>query len=67
MSLLQAGCDLAVIALWLGHEQVGTTMRAYLHGDLSIKQRALVRTRPPQASPGRYQPPDQLLAFLNSL
>jgi site-specific recombinase XerD len=40
MSLLKAGCDLAVIALWLGHEQVGTTMRAYLHGDLSIKQRA---------------------------
>ena len=67
MSLLQAGCDLAVIALWLGHEQVGTTMRAYLHGDLSIKQRALDRTRPPDVQPGRYQPPDQLLAFLNSL
>jgi len=67
MSLLQAGCDLAVIALWLGHEQVDTTIRAYLHGDLSIKQRALDRTRPPQAPPGRYQPPDQLLAFLNSL
>ncbi len=67
MSLLQAGCDLAVIALWLGHEQVGTTMRAYLHGDLSIKQRALDRTRPPDVQPGRYKPPDQLLAFLNSL
>jgi integrase/recombinase XerD len=67
MSLLQAGCDLTVIALWLGHEQVGTTMRAYLHGDLSIKQRALDRTRPLNVKPGRYQPPDQLLAFLNSL
>jgi site-specific recombinase XerD len=67
MSLLRSGCDLTVIALWLGHEQVGTTMRAYLHGDLSIKQRALDRTRPPNVKPGRYQPPDQLLAFLNSL
>ena len=67
MSLLRSGCDLAVIALWLGHEQIGTTMRAYLHGDLSIKQRALDRTRPPDVKPGRYQPPDQLLAFLNSL
>jgi integrase/recombinase XerD len=67
MSLLQAGCDLTVIALWLGHEQVATTMRAYLHGDLSIKQRALERTRPPDVKPGRYQPPDQLLAFLNTL
>jgi integrase/recombinase XerD len=67
MSLLQAGCDSAVIALWLGHEQVDTTVRTYIHGDLSIKQRALDMTRPSQVQPGRYQPPDPLLAFLDSL
>ena len=27
------------IALWLGHEQVETTYRVYLHADLSLKQR----------------------------
>jgi integrase/recombinase XerD len=67
MSLLQAGCDSAVIALWLGHENVATTARIYLHGDLSIKERALERTRPINVKPGRYRPADPLLAFLSSL
>jgi site-specific recombinase XerD len=67
MSLLAAGCDTSVIALWLGHEQSSTTDRIYLHGDMSIKQRALDRTRPRQVKPGRYRPPDPLLAFLANL
>jgi len=66
MRLLQAGVDTSVIALWLGHEQVETTA-IYLHADLSIKERALARTKPPEGSPGRYRPPDPLLAFLESL
>lgn len=67
MSLLQSGCDSAVIALWLGHENVATTARIYLHGDLSIKERALDRTRPLNVKPGRYRPADPLLAFLSGL
>ncbi len=67
MSLLQSGCDSAVIALWLGHENVATTQRIYLHGDLSIKERALERTRPLNVKPGRYRPADSLLAFLSGL
>ena len=67
MSLLQSGCDSAVIALWLGHENVATTARIYLHGDLSIKERALERTRPLNVRPGRYRPADPLLAFLSGL
>jgi integrase/recombinase XerD len=67
MSLLAAGCDTSVIALWLGHEQSSTTDRIYLHGDMSIKQKALDRTRPRHVKPGRYRPPDPLLAFLTSL
>jgi len=66
MRLLQAGVDTSVIALWLGHEQVETTA-IYLHADLSIKERALARTTPPGHTPGRYRPPDPLLAFLESL
>jgi integrase/recombinase XerD len=67
MELLRSGCDSTVIALWLGHEQVETTVRIYIHGDMSIKERALERTRPLHTKPGRYRPPDPLLAFLASL
>jgi integrase/recombinase XerD len=66
MNLLQAGVDITVIALWLGHESVATT-QIYLQADLALKQRALDRTTPPTTTPGRYQPPDQLLAFLEAL
>jgi integrase/recombinase XerD len=66
MRLLHAGIDTAVIALWLGHESIETT-RIYLHADLTLKERALTRTTPPSSKPGRYQPPDKLLAFLENL
>jgi hypothetical protein len=63
---MHAGIDVAVIALWLGHEQIDTT-HVYLQADLAIKERALDRTRPIDAKPGRYQPPDPLLALLEAL
>jgi site-specific recombinase XerD len=66
MRLLHAGVDISVIALWLGHEGIETT-QIYLHADLAIKERALARTVPPGTNPGRYRPPDPLLAFLESL
>ena len=66
MRLLHAGVDTTVIALWLGHEQVETT-QIYLHADLALKERALARTTPPDTKPGRYRPPDTLLAFLEAL
>src|SRR5208283_4776061 len=37
MSLLQAGVDRAMIALWLGHESVDTT-QMYLHANLQLKE-----------------------------
>lgn len=66
MMLLSAGVDTATIALWLGHEQERTT-HIYLHADVGIKQRALDRATPPNGHPGRYRPPDRLLAFLENL
>jgi site-specific recombinase XerC len=66
MRLLLAGNDITVIALWLGHEQIATT-QIYLHADMTHKQQAIDRTRPLTAKPGRYQPPDALLAFLEAL
>jgi len=66
MNLLQAGVDLATIALWLGHEDL-RTVQHYLHADLAIKERALARTNSPNVKPGRYRPPDRVLSFLESL
>lgn len=66
MRLLHAGVDTSVIALWLGHEKVETT-QIYLHADLALKERALARTTPAHTTPGRYRPPDTLLAFLQAL
>jgi integrase/recombinase XerD len=66
MNLLHAGVDSSVIALWLGHESVEAT-QVYLHADMAIKERALARTTPPGSTPGRYRPPDTLLAFLEAL
>ena len=66
MRLLRAGVDTSVIALWLGHEQVETT-QIYLHADLELKERALAKIAPPNNPPGRYRPPDRLLAFLEAL
>jgi integrase/recombinase XerD len=66
MRLLHAGIDTTVIALWLGHEQVATT-QIYIHADLALKQQALARTTPAGTTPGRYQPPDAIIAFLESL
>jgi integrase/recombinase XerD len=66
MRLLHAGVDTTVIALWLGHEQVETT-QMYIHADLTLKERALARTKPLDSKPGRYRPPDALLGFLDGL
>ena len=60
MRLLLAGNDITVIALWLGHEQISTT-NIYLHADMTHKQQAIDRTKPLDAKPGRYRPPDTLL------
>jgi integrase/recombinase XerD len=66
MRLLAAGVDTSVIVLWLGHENVATT-QIYIHADLALKEKALARTAPQHAEPGRYQPSDTILAFLDSL
>lgn len=66
MDLLASGVDRTVLALWLGHERVETT-GTYTHADMSIKERALARTSPLSTKPGRYQPSDPLLLFLENL
>lgn len=66
MALLRHGVDLAVIALWLGHESSETT-QIYLHADMQLKERALAHANASGIVPTRYKPPDPLLAFLEGL
>ena len=66
MRLLHSGVDITVIALWLGHAQV-TTTSIYLHADMTQKEQAIAKVTPPSTKPGRYQPTDTLLAYLDSL
>lgn len=66
MALVRGGVEPTVIALWLGHETTRTT-DVYIHADLALKERAMARTTPPATAPGRYRPPDTLLAFLDNL
>lgn len=66
MRLLESGCDLATIALWLGHENTATA-QIYLHAHMALKEQAIARTAPPNTGPARYRPPDRLLAFLEQL
>lgn len=49
-----------------GHSDIRATS-VYLHADMTIKERALALTTPASVRPGRYRPPDALLAFLESL
>ena len=66
MHLLQAGVDITVIALWLGHESIETTPM-YVEADLAMKERALAKIAPIGAGVRRFKPDDALLAFLGTL
>lgn len=64
--LLQAGVDLTVIALWLGHESPSTT-HIYVEADLATKQQALNMLEAPDLKPNRYQTTDAVMKFLQGL
>jgi site-specific recombinase XerD len=66
MQLRQAGVDLSVIALWLGHESIDTT-QIYLQADLASREEAVSRLAPVETGYRRFQPTDRLLAFLDGL
>ena len=66
MHLLQAGVDIATIALWLGHESIETT-HLYLQADLAMKEQALAKLNPLEGGWKRFQADDPLLTFLTSL
>ena len=66
MELLRQRVPITVIALWLGHESIESTMK-YLHADPKIKEDAMEQTRPIDVPPGRYRPTEQLMDYLENL
>ncbi len=66
LHLLQSGVDIAVIALWLGHESIRTT-HGYIEADLAIKEQALQKLAPAGKTIIRFKADDALLTFLASL
>lgn len=66
MFLREAGVDISVIALWLGHESIAST-QIYMHADLAVKQRALDKMTLFKENPNRYRAPDSLLDYLEAL
>ena len=62
MHQLQAGEDITVISLWLGHESPATT-HMYIEADLAMKERALKSLDAPQSRSVRHRPSDRVPEF----
>ena len=66
LDILQATGDIRKVALWLGHESIQTT-EDYLRVDVTQRIAVLGSVIPPQLRPGKFRPPDQLIASLQGL
>lgn len=64
LNTLKATRDLRKVALWLGHASQKTT-EIYLQSDPSEKIEAIESVVPPSLRPGRFRPPDRLIASLS--
>jgi integrase/recombinase XerD len=63
LNILQATGDIRKVALWLGHESIQTT-EDYLRVDVTQRIGILQAATPPQLRPGKFRPPDKLIASL---
>jgi site-specific recombinase XerD len=63
LNVLQATGDVRKVALWLGHESVQTT-EDYLRVDVTQRLGLIESMTPPQLRPGKFRPPDKLIASL---
>lgn len=65
LTILQATGDIRKVALWLGHESIQTT-EDYLRVDVTQRIGVLNAVTPPQLRPGKFRPPDKLIASLHA-
>lgn len=66
LNILRATRDLRKVALWLGHASTQTTDH-YLRADPTEKLEALSALKPPALRPGKFHPPDRLIAALRPM
>ena len=66
LNTLRATRDLRKVALWLGHASTQTTDH-YLQADPTEKLEALNALKPPALRPGKFRPPDRLIAALRPM
>ena len=66
MHMLESGIDITVIAMCLGHERIETT-NLYVTSSMKMKEKALGALQAPEAEMKRFEPGDELLAFLESI
>ena len=64
LTVLQATGDIRKVALWLGHESIQTT-EDYLRVDVIQRIEVLDSVTPPELRPGKFRPPDKLIASLH--
>ncbi len=65
LNALQATRDLRHVSLWLGHASTQTT-DIYLQADPTEKLEALAAMKAPVLRPGKFRPPDRLIAALRA-
>ena len=63
MNVLRSTGDIRKVAMWLGHEHTDTS-EIYVRGDASEKLEMLGEMVPPSLRPGKFSPPDRLIASL---
>jgi len=66
LNVLRSTRDIRKVALWLGHERTETS-EIYVEGDPSEKLELLKAVVPPTLRPGKFRPPDALIAALRGL
>lgn len=65
LNVLKATGDIRKVALWLGHASVSTS-EIYLESDPIEKLQAMAGMVPPELRPGKFRPPDRLIAMLHA-
>lgn len=66
MRLFEAGVDLSIIALLLGHESVDT-VQIYVEVSMRMKEKILEQIAPIKVKSKRFKPSDKLFEFLKTL
>lgn len=63
MHFLEAGIDITLIAMWLGHASIKST-HGYVECDVRMKAKALEHVQEPKYRGKKFKPDDAVIAFL---